>query len=309
MYPRMKHSAELERIAAKDSATKPLEFAGYKAGMTHVIMTEIKKKSVTHGQDVARAVSVIECPPLYVFGIKLYGKNVDGYRTIGMIWAKDLKKDIVRKLDVPKKAGGTKQFDESLKGVADIRLLAHAQPRETGLGKKRPEVFEVDLSGSIEGKWKYAKEKLGKELDVAEVFSEGEYVDARGVTKGKGYQGVVKRFGVKIRSRKNKLKMRHLGNMGAYTPARVLPGAIAQAGQMGFQTRTEFNKRVIKIGGDGVKVAGGFVNYGEVKKHFILIEGSVPGAKKRLVFFRKAFRKSDVKEPVELKAVHAGSQQ
>jgi large subunit ribosomal protein L3 len=310
IYPRMKHSGELERIAAKGSATKPLEFAGYKAGMTHVILSEIKKKSVTHGQDVARAVSVIECPPLYVFGIKLYGRGPDGYKDIGMIWAKDLKKDIVRKLDVPKKARAEiKQFDERLNRVSDIRLLVHAQPRETGFGKKRPEVFEVDLSGSIEGKWKYAKEKLGKELDIAEVFSEGEYVDARGVTKGKGYQGVVKRFGVKIRSRKNKLKMRHLGTMGSVTPARVLPGAIAQAGQMGFQTRTEFNKRVIKIGSDGVKVAGGFVNYGEVKKHYMLIEGSVPGAKRRLVFFRKAFRKTDMKEPVELKAIHVGSQQ
>lgn len=285
IYPRMKHSRELEKIAGKISATKPVEFAGYKAGMTHVILSETKKKSVTHGQDVAKAVSVVECPPLYVFGIKLYGKYPDGYRDIGMIWAKDLKKDIVRKLDVPKKARAeAQQFDDRLNRVSDIRLVVQAQPRETGIGKKRPEVFELDLTGSIEGKWKYAKEKLGKEIDVSEVFSEGEYVDIRGVTKGKGYQGVVKRFGVKIRSRKNKLKMRHLGTMGPVTPGRVLPGKIAQAGQMGFQTRTEFNKRLIKIGSDGVKVAGGFVNYGEVKKNYVLLEGSVPGAKKDSCF-------------------------
>lgn len=119
----------------------------------------------------------------------------------------------------------------------------------------------------------------------------------------------MKRFGIKVRTRKNKLKMRHLGTMGPVTPSRVLPGAIAQAGQMGFQTRTEFNKRLIKIGNEGVKVRGGFVNYGEVEKKFIFIEGSVPGSKKRLVFFRKSFRKPDAKEPVEIKAVHLESQQ
>jgi len=310
IYPRFKHSKQLEIIAGKTSAAKPLEFAGYKAGMTHVILMETKKKSVTHGQEASRAVSVIECPPLYVFAIKLFGKDPYGYKDIGMIWTKDLKREIVRKLDVPKRPPADVQnFDSRLNDVADIRVLVQTQPRETGLGKKKPEVFEVDLSGNIQDKWKYAKEKLGKEIDVSEVFSEGEYIDVKGVTKGKGYQGPVKRFGIKIRSRKNKGKMRHLGTMGAVTPSRVLPGTIAQAGQMGFQNRTEFNKRLLKIGADGVKVSGGFVNYGEVKKKFILVEGSVPGAKKRLVFFRKSFRKTEVKEPVDLKAIHIGSQQ
>ena len=310
IYPRMKHSGELERIKKKMGSTKPVEFAGYKAGMTHVIFSDMKKKSVTHGMEVSKAVSVIECPPLFVFGIKLYTRENNSYRDAGMVWAKDLKKDITRKLDVPKKAKSQfSDFDGRLGELADIRLLVQTQPRETGIGKKKPEVFELDLSGSTEENWKYAKEKLGKEIDVSEVFSEGEYLDMKAVTKGKGSQGPVKRFNIKVRSRKNKGKMRHVGNLGAYTPARVLPGAIAQAGQMGFQNRTEFNKRLIKIGKDGVRVAGGFVNYGEVRKNYVLIEGSVPGSKKRLVFFRKSFRNPDAKDPVEIKYVHLGSQQ
>jgi large subunit ribosomal protein L3 len=310
IYPRMKHSRELENIKKKIGGTKPVEFAGYKAGMTHVIFSDTKKKSVTHGLEVSRAVSVLECPPLFVFGIKLYSLEINSYRDVGTVWTKDFRKDIVRKLDVPKKAARQfSDFDGRLDSIADIRLLVHTQPRETGIGKKKPEVFELDLSGSTEEKWKYAKEKLGKELDVSEVFSEGEYLDVKAVTKGKGYQGPVKRFNIKIRSRKNKGKMRHVGNLGAYGPARVLPGAIAQAGQMGFQNRTEFNKRLVKIGRDGVLVAGGFVNYGEVKKNFVMIEGSVPGSKKRLVFFRKSFRNPDGKDPVEIKHVHTGSQQ
>jgi large subunit ribosomal protein L3 len=78
---------------------------------------------------------------------------------------------------------------------------------------------------------------------------------------------------------------------------------------MGFQTRTEFNKRLVKIGSDGVKIDGGFINYGEVRKNYVLIEGSVPGARKRLIFFRKSFRRMDERDPTELKSIHTGSQQ
>ncbi len=309
IYPRFKHSRESENLK-KVGEVKPLEFGGYKAGMTQIVFTDNRKGSVTQGQDVSKAVSVIECPPLFVFGIKFYKKGEKGLETLGMVWAKDLKKDLVRKLDVPKEPkSNISDFEGRLNEIADIRLLVHTQPRETGLGKKKPEVFEIDLSGTNEEKLKYAKEKLGKEIDVSEVFSEGEYVDVKSVTKGKGFQGVVKRFGVKIRSRKNKEKRRHIGTMGPVTPGRVLPGAIPQAGQLGFQTRTEYNKRLVKIGNGGLEVKGGFVNYGLVKKNYVLIEGSIPGPKKRLILLRKSFRKTDVKEPLEIKSVSLESQQ
>jgi len=308
IYPGFKHSKELERISSKIRETKPLEFGGYKAGMTNIVFTDSRKGSHTQGQDLSKAVSVIDCPPLFVFGIKLYRKTPSGYENYGMVWAQDLKKDLLRKMDVPKKKVSETKFEGEFDKISDIRLLVHTQPRED-LGKKRPEVFEIDLSGTTENKWSYAKGKLGKELDVSEVFSEGEYVDVNSVTKGKGYQGVVKRFGVKIRSRKNKGKRRHIGTMGPVTPGRVLPGVIAQAGQLGFQTRTEFNKKLVKIGKEGLKVKGGFLRYGDVKKNYVLLEGSVPGPKKRLVLFRRSFRKSDLREPIEIKSVSLESQQ
>ncbi|NIO21921.1 MAG: 50S ribosomal protein L3 [Candidatus Aenigmarchaeota archaeon] len=309
IYPRLKHSKELERIASRMKDVKPLEFGGYKAGMTNIVFIDNRKGSHTQGQDLAKAVSVIDCPPLFVFGIKLYRKPHSGYETYGMVWTQDLKKDLLRKLDVPKKKGSElSKFEGQLDKIADIRLLVHTQPRE-GFGKKKPEVFEIDLSGTLENKWNYAKEKLGKEIDISEVFSEGEYVDVKSVTKGKGFQGVVKRFGVTIRSRKNKGKRRHVGTLGPVTPGRVLPGKVPMAGQMGLHNRTEFNKRVVKIGKEGLKIKGGFLGYGDVKKDHVLIEGSVPGPKKRLVLFRKSFRDTDVKESVEVKSVSLESQQ
>jgi large subunit ribosomal protein L3 len=300
----------IEKIKLRIKEVKPLEFAGYKAGMTHVVFKDERKGSVTQGQDLGRAVTVLDCPPLFVFGIKLYKKELTKFWDIGTIFAENLKKDLERKLFISKRKNKVKNFEKRLNEISDIRLLVHTQPRDAGIGKKTPEIFEIDLSGSnVTEKWKYALEKLGKELEVSEVFSEGEYVDTKSVSKGKGYQGVVKRFGVVIRSRKNKGKRRHIGTMGPVTPGKVLPGVIPQAGQLGFQTRAEYNKRILKIGNDGFKPKGGFVRYGLVPKTYVLIEGSVPGPKKRMIMFRKSFRKFEVKEPVEISYVSLESQQ
>jgi large subunit ribosomal protein L3 len=61
---------------------------------------------------------------------------------------------------------------------------------------------------------------------------------------------------------------------------------------MGFHQRTEFNKRIIKIGenGDEITPSGGFVHYGVVRNEYVLIAGSVPGPVKRLVRMRDAIR-------------------
>ena len=245
IYPTFKHSKEIERIASKTTDTKPLEFSGYKAGMTRIMFENTKKGSVTQGQDISVPVSIIECPPLTVMAIKLYKKNIDVYESMATIWAKDLKKDLARKLDLPKgKVSTPSYFDGKISKVADVRLIVNTHPKESAILKKKPEIFEIDLTGSVESKWNYAKGKLGKDIDISEVFGDGEYVDIKAVTTGKGFQGVVKRFGVKIRSRKNKEKRRHIGTMGPVTPARVLPGAVPQAGQLGFQIRTEYNKRL-----------------------------------------------------------------
>jgi len=61
---------------------------------------------------------------------------------------------------------------------------------------------------------------------------------------------------------------------------------------MGFQTRTEVNKRILKIGEDGKEITpkSGFINYGLIKGDYVLIEGSLPGSKKRLIRLRSAIR-------------------
>jgi len=66
------------------------------------------------------------------------------------------------------------------------------------------------------------------------------------------------------------------------------------AGQMGYHTRTEHNKRVLKVGEKGeeeITPKGGFVNYGIVTKDYVAIKGSVPGPAKRVIRLRNAMRK------------------
>jgi len=293
----------------------PLDFAGYKAGMTQISFVDTRKGSVTEGQEIVRPVSVLECPPLVVCGIKVYKKTPYGLKDSGTVWSEKLSKDLKRKTRIPKDPKPELgKIEKELENIAEIRLLVHTKPRESGIGKKSPELFELSLGGKPQEQFEYAKQKLGQEIKVSEVFRDGELVDVRSVSKGKGYQGVVKRFGVRIRTRKAKLKRRHIGVMAPRTPARVRPGLIAQAGQMGFQTRTEYNKKILKIGTvkeTDVNPKGGFLSYGLVKGDYILLDGSVPGTKKRLIMLRKGVRisKEASTEPIEIKKIMLESQQ
>lgn len=304
IYPRVKTRA------LKIEEALPLAFAGYKAGMTRLVFVNQRKDSTTEGEEIVKPVTVLDCPSLRVCAIHVYRKS-EGLKRIETIWAEKLSKDLDRKTKVPKKTDPKTKI-QSLEGqiekVADIRLLVHTRPRESGIGKKKLELFELGLGGDVKKKWEYAKQKLGGEIRVSDVFKDGEWIDVSAVDKGKGYQGPVKRFGVIIRSRKNKGKRRHTGVIGVRGVARVLPGKIAMAGQLGFQTRTEFNKMVMKTGSGGINPKGGWLNYGLVKGDYLLLSGSVPGPRKRLVIIRKGLRSRKV-EPIEIKEVFLESQQ
>lgn len=305
IYPRIKShpSVSAEKVA-------PLDFAGYKAGMTQVTYIDSAKDSATQGQEITEAVTVLDCPSLVVCAIRVYKDSARGLRAAGTIWMEKPPKDLNRKTRIPKDTRALQKTAgvEPAK-LADVRLLVYTKPKESGIRKKTPEMFELHMSGSAEDKWKYALERLGKELKPEDVFAEGEWVDAKAVSTGKGYQGPVKRFGIKVRGRKHDKKMRHVGTLGPRNVARVLPGKIAMAGQLGFQSRTEYNKRILKLASGGATPKGGWLGYGEVRGDYMILSGSVPGPRKRLIILRKAMRPRSRAEPVELKNVSMESQQ
>jgi large subunit ribosomal protein L3 len=153
--------------------------------------------------------------------------------------------------------------------------------------------MELGIGGDIAAQWAYAKEMLGKEVSITDVFSDSDMVDIIAVTKGKGFQGPVKRWGIKLQKRKAKRAghMRHVGSVGGWKPA-TLSWLTPMAGQMGYHNRTEFNKLVMKLGEKGEEVTpeGGFVGYGLVKGQYAILKGSIPGPKKRAIALRKSIR-------------------
>lgn len=117
--------------------------------------------------------------------------------------------------------------------------------------------------------------KVGQTVRVDEVFAEGEYVDVAGVSKGKGFQGVVKRHnfsGVGERSHGQHNRERAPGSIGgASFPARVFKG-MRMAGRMGGRRVKVFNLRVLKVLSE---------------QNALVVKGSVPGARNSYLILSK----------------------
>lgn len=308
-YPKKRAKRQLatfttfaQAAKAKDTV-KALNFVGYKVGMVSCIGRNERPKSTTAGQEIIVPATVIECPPLKVFGVRMYEKNGAGLQAMGEVTFDKTEKDLKRKIisfkekhskkKKHKEHAGSGWVDEAKGKATDVRLLVHAQPSMTGFGKKNPDVFEVFLSGNVEQKTTFAKEKLGKEIMVSEVFSEKDFADVRAVDKGKGFAGVIERAGIKHFRPKAK-KHRIVGSIGPWNPSTVM-WTVARPGQLGYQSRTELNKRVLLIGNDPAKInpVSGFKNYGKIMSDYVLIAGSIPGPQKRSISLRQGIRKSN----------------
>jgi len=266
-------------------------FLGYKAGMTHAFIVDYRPTSTTSGKEVRMPVSVVETPPIKIAAIRAYKKTNNGLKTTGEIWAAKLDPELSKRLPLPKKTD-KKKWDFT-KDADDIRALVYTQPKlVSGIPKKIPEIREFRIGGgTIEDRIKYGKEILGKELKVNDVIKEGDMFDTIAITKGKGFQGHVKRWGVKLLTHKNSKHRRMIGTAGSWHP-NWIQATVPQAGQMGYHQRTEYNKRILKIGEDGEEInpAGGFPHYGVIRNSYILIHGSIPGPVKRLISMRDAIR-------------------
>jgi len=288
--PRKRAEKELPRInfwpEVSDKAV--LGFAGYKVGMTTIGFID-QTNSPTKGQEVLTGATILETPPMKVYGIRAYknGGVVDEY-------SED--KEILKMLNAKKI--NNKQIKE--KEWDNIFLLAFAQPNLTKIGKEHIERMEIGIGGG-EQKLEYARSLLGKDLCITDVFKPGQFVDVIAVTKGKGWEGPVKRFGVSMQRPKATGRRRHVGNIGPFHPGYTMYTA-RMAGQLGYHKRTELNKWIAKIGKkeevELINPDGGFPHYGFVLNDFVILKGSVPGPVKRPVRMRLSIRKTtDVLEP------------
>ncbi|MEM3482821.1 MAG: 50S ribosomal protein L3, partial [Candidatus Micrarchaeaceae archaeon] len=180
-----------------------------------------------------------------------------------------------------------------IESFSDISVLAYVNPMGIGFGTKKLMRFEIALGGNKQDKLALAEKLIGKEVKASDIFKPGEYVDVTSISKGKGWEGPVARFGVAKQWHKATGKIRHVGTLGPFTPPKVLY-SVPMAGHLGHNYRTELNKRIMKIGSrdntNEINVKGGFPHYGTIRNDFIIVHGSIPGAPGIVVRLRKALR-------------------
>lgn len=350
---RTKHHRGRIRSFPKDDASKKphlTAFAGYKAGMTHILREVNRPGSKLHKREAVEAVTIIECPPLVAVGLVGYVATPRGLRTLTSVWAEHLSESVKRRFYKNWYKSKKKAFDRYAARLADkdnkdqanelnrikkhasvVRLLAHTQIQLLKLRQKKAHLFEIQINGgSVADKVSFGHKLFEQKVPVDTVFTQNEMIDVLGVTKGKGFEGVIQRWGVARLPRKTHRGLRKVACVGAWHPARIR-WTVPRHGQKGYFHRTEINKKVYRVGKalrteDGkinnngstvhdltvktINPLGGFPHYGEVNEDFLMVKGCVVGPKKRVLLLRKSLlpqTKRVAHEEIDLKFIDTSS--
>jgi large subunit ribosomal protein L3 len=287
-----------------------LGFPGFKAGGIHVLTVDDREKTPNFGKQLLNSAAVIATPPIKIIGIRGYERDHYGEHTIFDVYAKDLK-ELSRKFGSKSTEQTFTKAQSRLGEASVIMAIVAVFPNSIGLAQKIPFVFEVAVSGKdATSQYDYIKSILGREIKIADVFQVGQKIDVSGITRGKGIEGPVTRFGVKRKQHKSRKSVRAVGTLGPISPA-VVMYTVARQGQRGFHQRTEYNKRILIMsntesdGQNSINPSGGFKHFGLVTGDYIVVRGSVPGVPKRLVKMRQPIRNVSKKvlEPKVLEVV------
>ncbi len=266
--------------AIKSDSAKLKGFICYKAGMASAYVKDDTADSMTKGKKIVVPVTIIECPPLKILSVRFY-KNK---KIAKEILAENLDKELKRIIKLPKTPKKTEEFSGDYDNVT---ALCYSVVKKTGI-KKTPDLSEIGLGGNMEDKLRFIKENIGKEIPVSSIFEKGTSADFRGLTKGKGLVGPVKRFGITLKQHKSEKGVRRPGSLGPWHPTRVSFRA-PQAGQLGMFTRVSYNNKIIDMGKSEGKF-NGIKNFGDVKTDYMIVAGSVQGAAKRQLLATTSLR-------------------
>mmetsp|Transcript_30308 Transcript_30308/g.47457 ORF Transcript_30308/g.47457 Transcript_30308/m.47457 type:complete len:385 (+) Transcript_30308:3627-4781(+) len=317
---------------------------GYKAGMTHVVREVISSGSKNSVKDRVESVSVIETPPIKIMGVIGYIRTPNGLKSFKTVWSNSLDDSFIRNYyknwhKSKKKAFSRHRnldlgrfenllddnFGKIKKYCTTLRCLVSSQVNFTNLLRKKSNLIEVQVNGGdMEEKVEFCKKIIGTSVSICNIFSEGQKVDIIGITKGKGFQGVINRWGVTKLPRKTHRGARRVACVGAWSPSRV-SFTVPRAGQMGYHHRTHKNSIIYKVlrGNDlsnattdsdptpkSINPMGGFPFYGIIKSDSILLKGNTIGVKRRVITIRKTIRRDATQsnfEPVNLKFIDTSS--
>jgi large subunit ribosomal protein L3 len=273
-------------VIISDSDKSLKGFICYKAGMCSAYVKDNTPNSMSKGKNIVIPSTILECPPLKIFSVRFYKNG----RVAKEILAENLEKELKRKVKIPKQKREKISIDINEEQYDDIRAICYSQVKKTNI-KKTPDLSEIGLFGSVEEKKNFVKENLGKEILINNAFNSGQIIDIRGLTKGKGLQGPVKRFGITLKSHKSEKGRRRPGSLGPWHPTRTTR-LTAQAGQMGMFSRLNYNNKIIFAGKSEDKKLSNIKNFGNVKTDYLIVAGSVQGPAKRQLLITSPLRKT-----------------
>lgn len=210
--------------------------------MPGIIGKKIGMTSVFGPEGVNIACTVIEAGPCVVTQVK--SDETDGYRAVQL-------------------AFGEKKEKNTTKAAIGHFKKANTTPKRAIVEFRD---FSKEFDGIVE---------LGKEIRIQDVFTEGDFVDAVGTSKGKGFQGVVKRHnfaGVGGQTHGQHNRLRAPGSMGNASFASRVPKGKRLGGRMGGDRVKLMNLQVVKI---------------MPEQNLIIVSGSLPGAKNSTVILQK----------------------
>jgi|Transcript_19811 large subunit ribosomal protein L3e len=300
----------------------------YKAGMTHVVREVNSPGSKLNKKDIVEAVTIIETPPTKIVGIVGYLKTARGLRSFKTVWTTNLPDNFRRNYyknwykskkkafskskslhlnskveDGLIKIDSEKELKKIRKYCSIIRCIGASSILETGLKRKKCDILEIQINGgTFNEKVDFSKSILGKDISISDIFSQDEIIDVIGITKGKGFAGVITRWGVTKLPRKTHRGARKVACVGSWHPSRV-SYTVPRAGQNGYHHRTQINLKIYRIGKSSdsknaftdfentpknITPMGGFPRYGIIKTDFLIIRGCLTGPKKRVLTLRKS---------------------
>ena len=299
-YPRVRARSLESRIRSwadpKLEKSSLLGFAGYKVTNLNVLSVDDREKTPNFGKNVMNSSTLIATPPLKIIGIRAYSETTYGKNVIFDAFAKDTDKYLSKKAPFKFKEGKLEEINTQVDKIKHVVAVVSSYPNSASLSQKKPFVWEIPIGGKdTKSKIDYVVSNFGKQVNIKDVFEAGQFIDISAITRGKGVEGPITRFGVKRKQHKSRKSVRALGTLGPISPA-VVTYTVPRQGQRGFHQRTEYNKRILIMSNSdkdsdiNINPKGGFEHYGLVKNDYIIVKGSVAGVPKRLIKMRFPMR-------------------
>ena len=272
-----------------------LAHCGFKAGCVQLVSVDDRDKTPNAGKQLVSLGTVLVTPPVLVLGVRGYSKDNDGLHARFDVFAKDIPRKMANEIRIKATEGAAEYAEEILDSIHEIFAIVAVSPRDAGLEQKKPYIFEAAVrGGGVKKQFAHVMELLGRSVGIGQVFEPGASVDVAAITKGKGWQGVIQRYGAKKKQHKSRKTVRELGSLGPISPQYVMY-TVPRAGQMGFHQRIEYDKRIMMVGNADdqtvqINPKGGYKHFGLVRGDYIILKGSVPGTYRRLIKMRSQIR-------------------